>query len=113
DQLAFLSEVSRTLATSLDYEKTLVKVARLAVPRLADWCTIDMLDESGAIKLLAVAHVDPAKVKVARRLRRRQPPRIDDPTGVAAVIRTGRPELYPSIPEEMIEAVPDPKVRQI
>ena len=113
DQLAFLAEASRALSSSLDYEKTLAKVARLAVPRLADWCAIDMVDEGGSIKALAVAHVDPAKVKLAKRLRRRQPTRPDDPTGVAAVIRTGRPELYPTIPEEMIEAVPDPKVREI
>jgi serine phosphatase RsbU (regulator of sigma subunit) len=113
DQLAFLSEASRALATSLDYEKTLAKVAKLAVPRLADWCAIEMVDEGGSTKQLAVAHVDPAKVKLAKRLRRRQPVRPDDPTGVAAVIRTGRPELYPTIPEEMIEAVPDPKIREI
>jgi PAS domain S-box-containing protein len=113
DQLAFLAEASRALSSSLDYEKTLAKVARLAVPRLADWCGIDMIDESGSIKQLAVAHVDPAKVKLARRLRRRQPVRPDDPTGASAVIRTGRPELYPIIPEEMIEAVPDPKIREI
>jgi PAS domain S-box-containing protein len=113
DQLAFLAEASRALSASLDYEKTLAKVARLAVPRLADWCGIDMLDEAGGIKQLAVAHVDPAKVKLARRLRRRQPVRPDAPTGVAAVIRTGRPELYPTITDEMIDAVPDPKVREI
>jgi PAS domain S-box-containing protein len=112
DRLAFLAEASRVLSSSLDYEKTLAKVARLAVPRLADWCSIDMLDEAGAIKQVAVAHVDRAKVKWAKRLRRRQRIRPEDPTGVPAVIRTGRPELYPVVTDEMVEAVPDPKVRE-
>ncbi len=113
DQLAFMADASRVLSSSLDFEKTLAKVARLAVPRLADWCAIDMIDESGGIKQLVVAHVDPAKVKLAKRLRRQQPVHPDAPTGVPAVIRTGRPELYPTITDEMIDAVPDPKVREI
>ncbi len=113
DRVAFLAEASRVLSSSLDYTRTLAKVTRLTVPRLADWCSIDMLEDSGAIKQLAVAHVDPTKVKWARRLRRRLPPKLEDPTGVPAVIRTGKPELYPTITDEMIDAVPDPKVRDI
>jgi PAS domain S-box-containing protein len=114
EQLAFLAEASATLSASLDYTKTLAQVTRLAVPRLADWCGLDVVEEDGSLRQLAVAHVDPAKVKLARQLRKRYPPRPDDPTGVSAVVRTGRPELYPEVSDELIAAsTPDPKVRQL
>src|SRR5690606_6729383 len=58
---AFLSEASRVLSSSLDYETTLRRLAHLAVPTLADWCIVDVLEESGEIRRLEVAHVDPAR----------------------------------------------------
>ena len=63
-----------------------------------------MLDENGNAEQLAVAHVDPAKVEWAHRLNERYPPDPNAPTGVAQVIRTGKPELYPEIPEELLIA---------
>src|SRR5207247_1007375 len=84
EQLAFLAEASATLSASLDYHRTLAQVARLAVPRLADWCGVEMVDEGGALRQLAVAHVDPAKVRLARQFRKRYPPHPEDPTGVPA-----------------------------
>ncbi len=113
DRLAFLAEASEILSRSLDYRETLAEVTRLAVPRLADWCSIEML-EDGEIVSVAVAHKDPEKVKLAQDLRKRYPPNVDDPTGVPNVIRTGQPELWPDISEELIaESVEDPEVRQL
>jgi serine phosphatase RsbU (regulator of sigma subunit) len=102
ERMAYLAEVSRSLAASLNYRRTLAKVARLTVPRLADWCVIDMLEDDGSIRLLSVAHADPEKVRLARRLRRRYPPEAEAPGGVPAVIKTGKPELHPHIPEELL-----------
>jgi signal transduction histidine kinase len=96
-RLAFLAEASAHLASSLDYETTLRRVARLAVPEMADWCVVDTLDEDGAIRLLAVAHVDPGKEALVRELRRRYPPAPRAPYGLQKVLRTGRPELYSEI----------------
>jgi signal transduction histidine kinase len=96
-RLAFLAEASAHLAGSLDYETTLRRVARLAVPEMADWCVVDTLDEDGAIRLLAVAHVDPSKEAVVRELRQRYPPAPRARHGLQKVLRTGRPELYPEI----------------
>jgi GAF domain-containing protein len=62
----FLVEASEVMASSLDYRTTLSSVARLAVPTLADWCTVDILDEEGSVDRLAVAHQDPTKVAWAR-----------------------------------------------
>ena len=78
----FLADASAALAGLVDDESTLQKVARLAVPAFADWCAVDMLDEAGALRRLAVAHADPAKVELARELHRRYPPDPAAPQGV-------------------------------
>ncbi|HEY6103050.1 MAG TPA: SpoIIE family protein phosphatase [bacterium] len=102
-RLTFLTEASAMLATSLDYEETLRNLARMAVPQFADWATVDVLDENGRLERLGVAHVDPAKVELAYELQQRFPP---DPrtSGVYRVIRSGQPELYPAITDEMLRA---------
>src|SRR5262245_26053955 len=68
---AFLAEAGATLASSLNYESTLRTVARLAVPQIADWCAVDIVDDRGEIRRLAVAHVDPARVALAETLHER------------------------------------------
>jgi PAS domain S-box-containing protein len=100
----FLADASAALAGLVDYESTLQAVARLAVPHFADWCAVDMLGEGGALRRVAVAHVDPSKVELAREMRRRYPPDPAAPQGVWNVIRTGKPELAGEITDEMLEA---------
>ena len=103
ERLAFLAEASEVIGASLDYGETLTKVARLVVPRLADWCSVYILGQNGDIQPLVVAHADPAKVEWARSLIERYPTDPRSPTGVPNVIRTGQPELYPEIPEELLQ----------
>ena len=102
DDRKFVADASEQLASSLDYETTLASVASLAVAGFSDWCAIDMLDESGSIKRLTVAHIDPDKVSWANELMVEYPPDPDAPYGVANVIRTGLPELFSDIPEELL-----------
>jgi PAS domain S-box-containing protein len=104
ERLEFLSEASRILSGSLDYNRTLRHVAQLVVPRLADWCTVDVREEDGTIRQVAVAHADPDKVKWALELQKKYPPDPDAPTGAPNVIRTGQAELLPEVPAELIEA---------
>ena len=100
-----LADAGALLASSLDYRATVQRVAELAVPALADWCGVDLLDEAtGRLEQLAVAHVDPARVEWARELRRRYPPLPDSPRGTPMVVRTGRAEFYPVVTDEMIQA---------
>jgi len=102
---AFLARAMETLASSLDYRTTLQRVAELAVPELADWCTIDILEPGARVsQQLAVAHVDPAKVAYARAIGQRYPSDRDAPTGSPQVIRSGKSELYPEIPAALVEA---------
>ena len=104
----FVAQASELLASSLEYERTLANVAALAVPQFADWCTIDMLEEDGAIARLAVAHVDPEKVRLADELAEKYPADPDASYGVPNVIRTKRPELFSEITDELLrEATSD------
>jgi len=99
-----LADASRILASTLDYEKTLQAVANLAVGELADWCGVDLVEPSGAVRQVVVAHLDEEKVQWAKELNKRYPPNYDAPTGVGSVIRSGEPLIYPDISDEMIVA---------
>lgn len=99
----FLSEVSAVLASSLDYRGTLAEVARLAVPQLADWCAVDVLEDE-SLNRVAAEHQNPEKVRWARELQERYPGDPNSPRGAAAVVRTGRSEFYPEISGEMLES---------
>jgi len=92
----FLSEASRQFAQSLDYEGTLNKVARLAVPAIADWCVVDLVQD-GQLRRVSMAHADPGKEKLVQELDERFPSKPDDPTGIPNVLRTGRPEWHSDI----------------
>src|SRR5262249_15927648 len=81
---------------SLDYEEALAQIAGAAVPRLADWCVLHVPREDGALDPVAVAHVDPQRVRWARELQERYPARVDDDAGVARVLRSGRGARRPS-----------------
>jgi PAS domain S-box-containing protein len=105
----FLAESGQVLASSLDYQPTLRRVAQLTVPWLADWCAVDMPDGQGGIEQVALAHADPAKIAMAEELRRRYPPDLNAPNGVPNVLRGGPPELYSDIPDELLEQASDPE----
>ena len=100
---AFLLRAVDEMSSSLDYEKTLATVARLAVPVLADWCAIDLAD-GDKTRRLAVAHVDPAKLDFVAALEQRYPPDPHSRTGVPEILRTGKAELIPHIPRELLTA---------
>jgi PAS domain S-box-containing protein len=97
-----LVEAGNILASSMDYNTRLTTVAQLAIPQLADWCVVDVI-EGESIHQVAIAHADPAKVELVNEWRSRYPLNWDAPTGVPNVLRSGQSELYPEISEAMIE----------
>ena len=99
----FLAQAGATLTSSLDYEETLQRVAQLVVPGLADWCAVDVVDANQRLNLVAVAHANPDKVAFARDFRHRYPPDPSEDSGIYGVLRSGRPELYPELPDELLE----------
>lgn len=99
---SFMSEASRVLASSMDYEDTLKRVTRLVVPRIADWCAIDVIGPQDEIERVAIHHSDPTQLELAVRLDRDYRPTLDEPLGVPEVIRTGTSRIYTDIQPEAL-----------
>ncbi|HEY9618421.1 MAG TPA: PAS domain S-box protein [Microcoleaceae cyanobacterium] len=102
---AFLAEASTVLASSLDYEITLASVAKLAVPFMADWCTVDILEENQNIRRVAIAHLDPVKVELAWEVNRRYPDHFNAAVGLPRVLRTGQATVASEIQDSGLVAV--------
>jgi PAS domain S-box-containing protein len=100
----FLLRAGGVLGASLDYERTLAGLARLAVPFLADYASIDVVGPGGEIRRVETAHHDPELEPVLRDVWTRWPYRADETVGVPEVIRTGRPVLVPEISDEATAA---------
>ena len=100
----YLDGVTELLTSPLDPEERLSDLAGLVVPNLADWCAVEIVDETGVARQVTIAHVDPDKVEFARELNRRYPSNPKSQTGVPNVLRTGKPELHAEITDEMLVA---------
>src|SRR6476659_6391539 len=98
----FLARAGSILDSSLDYEQTLANVARIAVPEIADWCAVSVVDEAGDVRQVAAAHVDPVQRALADEISRRYPPDPDSPTGAIAVARSGVTAVIRRITDEML-----------
>lgn len=102
-KLAILGQAAVELASSLDYQTTLTNVARLALDQLADWVGVELL-QGDELEPVVTVHRDPEMIELAADLRRRYPAPLDAPTGVPAVVRTGKSALYEHISEETLAA---------
>ena len=100
----FLAEASALLGNSLDIHATLQQLARLAVPTLADWCMVDVVDERGRAERLAITHTDPEKVRPLQDFLQRHPRPADAPRGVSRVLRTGEPDWMAHLPEDALQS---------
>jgi len=102
---AVLAEISVVLGSSLDYERALPRVARLAVPVLGDLCTIDVVQEDGALHRVASAHGESSKEALAYEIRARHGFNPAAAHGVGAVVRTRRPEIVARITDAYLSAI--------
>ncbi len=104
NNLHILAKANTQFPASMGYRQTLDSIATMIVPDVADWCSIEIL-EDGKIEQVAIAHSDPDKVKWAKQLQAKQGPvDIDAPSGTPWVIRTGEIEHIPVITDEMLVA---------
>jgi PAS domain S-box-containing protein len=97
EERRFLTEASNVLATSLDFETTLRTVSKLAVPHLADWCSIHAINSDGSIRQVAVAYGNPVKETLAMDPEDDHPLDLSRPMAVVKVIETGKPEIISDI----------------
>lgn len=113
--LNFVIEAGRVLASSLDYRVTLDSVAQLAVPKIADWCAIHVIDANGELNPVSVAHVDPQRVAWVREMQTKYRDAVGPSTrtvGPELVVRTGKAQFFPEVTQRMVESSsPDPEVR--
>jgi PAS domain S-box-containing protein len=105
DALRLLDRANQELATLLDVEQALQRLADLVAAGAADWCAIDLLRDDGNTELAAVAHREPEKAQLARDLRRRFPVDSRDRAIVRRVIQTGEAELVPSLSDEVLRVM--------
>jgi signal transduction histidine kinase len=101
----FLSEATAILGSSLEYEKTLERITALAVPQLADWCAINLLSPDGKLRTVGLTHTDPNKLELAKLLAERYPARADVRFGAPEVMRTGKAQMSPEIPDQLLVAI--------
>ena len=100
DTLRLIAEAGTHLSSSLDPETILRELARLAVPRIADWCVIYLVATNGVVRRVEIAHAEPGKDELVRRLAL-LPIQPDSGHPVLEVIQSGRPLLLENITDEM------------
>ena len=106
ERTRFLARASELLSESLDYEQTLGSIAQMAVPSLAGYLVVDLLDEDGSTRCVAAAHVDPEKTELVRSLRLAYPP-IRETHPVQQALRTGEPQFLPDLQARVAEMAQD------
>jgi PAS domain S-box-containing protein len=99
---AVLAESGRVLASSLDYEQTLENVARVAVPALADICAVDLFDDDLSREHAFTVHRASQRQQLVERVRRLEPDQPDPSTPLHRVLRSGEPELFSDICDELL-----------
>jgi signal transduction histidine kinase len=111
--IEFLSEASKVLSSSLDYQTTLTAVANLCVPELADWCAIDLVESDGSLRRVAVAHTDPAKAPLTQEVHQltQAEPEANLPL---EIVRTGRSALHSDITDEQLrQSISNPRLLEL
>jgi len=110
----FLADASRLLAESIDYAATLKTVARLAVPTIADWCVVDLIQGDEEMTRVAIEHRDSSRLALAQKLQEHFPPRAGALAGPAKVVHTGHTEFEVEISESRLsEIAPETERRQL
>jgi PAS domain S-box-containing protein len=105
EKQSFLAEASRLLAVNLDHAQSLAEIAALTLLRIADGCTVELVDAAGTLTQIAVANRTPEKVELKRETRRRYPADVDSRAIASRVLRTGRSELIPEVSDQLLENI--------
>jgi signal transduction histidine kinase/GAF domain-containing protein len=98
-----IAEAATVLASSLDFEATLQRVADLAVAQVADWCVVHLF-ENEKLTRVAVAAADLSKIRFAEEVSRKYPEQLTPERGAGKVLATGAPELIAEVTDDMIVA---------
>jgi signal transduction histidine kinase/CheY-like chemotaxis protein len=102
DKLKFLLESTKILSITMDFKQRLEEKARLTVPLLADWCSVDIVQNDNSIKRVALIHRDPQKIEQFKEYEKKYPLLPGVESIPERVIRTGKSEFIPFVTEEII-----------
>jgi len=104
ESLSFLAEAGHILAETLDFDTTLANLARLVVPRLADWFIVDLAEDDGTIRRVVVAAAQPEKQRVLEELSRFYPPTAGSPQPAAVALEHGGTVHIPEFTRDSLRA---------
>ncbi len=95
-----LAEASELLMDAVDYKTPLTTLAQLAVPQLADWCAVHLVQDDGSIEQVAIAPSELSNMEAAYTWLHVHLPN-DDAVGLTAVLRSGEPKLVTDVASDM------------
>ena len=101
ERAKLVDETGAVFAASIDIDATFDALATLLVPRFADYCIVDMVDD-GRLRQVVIAHRDPERAQLLRELRERYPPDANEAHPVSEVLATGEPYLVEDAREEAL-----------
>jgi PAS domain S-box-containing protein len=109
----FLSESALAISGSLEHDEVLRRLARVAVPFLADFTIAYLRDENGNPKHAASAHKDPSKALMLAEAAGRFEPNPNNPgCTVIRAFSTCQPVVIPEVTPDVLDAQGfSPKVR--
>ncbi len=111
---ALLAEASRVLSASFDYETTLAALVRLAVPDIADYCALDIIEGEDRFERIGEAHVDPEKTQLLREVATFPRSALTANHPLIRVITTGVPVLEADITPAFIrQSFAEPSQRKV
>ena len=99
--LEFLCQAGELLSSSLDSQSTLSRLTRLLVPRLADYCVVQL--DGYSAEEVPIAHIDSAKAELVREILRSYPSEGSPSQRQAA--HSGKSLLMESLPDGYLESV--------
>ena len=104
--LRFLTDATAVLASSLDYEDTLQNIVRLAVPRLADLCIVDMMEDEDMPRRVVVSHTNPeVEPEIVQRVQATSPLTWDSPHPFNQALRHGNTQFLPAVTPDVLKSL--------
>lgn len=104
ERMSLLAASAESLTEMLEYEQSLGRLARLLVPRLATFCLVDVVEDSGRVRRMEAIHADPAAHELIEALRRIS---LDEGRSYLSkhALQTGQPDLVTLSTEEQLRSV--------
>ena len=112
-RLALLAEATSMLAATLDVDESLDRLTSLAVPLMADWCTVHLLDAEGRVQRVAARHRDDSQQHLLRRLEELQPTGLSGGSFTYRVLAGAPAQLVRIDDQVLADGIDDPQLAEV